>query len=266
MKALVIADVHSNPYALDAIWREERDSDAVYCAGDLVDYGPFPAEAIRWLRDRGAASVIGNHDRRVIAAWRSGEPFDRMPEDERGWRHHNAAALDEEDVAYLEGLPETLRFEIDGRACAMTHEYCRYETIQGRRAFGEFLGQRFDGTCDPDRTRLVLGHTHRLGVCRLGGEALWMNPGSTSYRRPDDPTQDAHYITVTDGRIRLGRLPYDTRPLYDAVRQVRMNAEDLLAGYRFFGPGGEASAPPGVVREARRRAARRSRRRPADQE
>ena len=30
MKALVISDIHSNIYALEAIWAQERDSDVIY--------------------------------------------------------------------------------------------------------------------------------------------------------------------------------------------------------------------------------------------
>ena len=52
MKALILSDLHSNIHALEAIWARERDSDAIYCAGDLVDYGPFPNEVLDWVRQR----------------------------------------------------------------------------------------------------------------------------------------------------------------------------------------------------------------------
>ena len=32
-------------------------------------------------------------------------------------------------------------------------------------------------------------------------------PGSASYRRPDDPDKTAHYATITDGEIRLKQIP-----------------------------------------------------------
>lgn len=49
MKALILSDIHSNIYALEAIWNKERDSDLILCAGDLVDYGPFPQEVLAWV-------------------------------------------------------------------------------------------------------------------------------------------------------------------------------------------------------------------------
>ena len=63
MKALIISDIHSNIFALEAIWQREHDCDVVFCAGDLVDYGPSPGEVIAWVQAHGVACVQGNHDR-----------------------------------------------------------------------------------------------------------------------------------------------------------------------------------------------------------
>ena len=66
MKLLILSDVHANPCALDAIWAKESDCDAIYCTGDLVDYGPFPVEVIRWFREHNVKCVLGNHDAELI--------------------------------------------------------------------------------------------------------------------------------------------------------------------------------------------------------
>lgn len=47
MKALIISDIHSNVKALESIRKAEPDYDVIYCAGDLVDYGPLPAGSYR---------------------------------------------------------------------------------------------------------------------------------------------------------------------------------------------------------------------------
>src|SRR3954469_22223456 len=59
MRVLIVADIHGNRAALDAI---REPFDACLCAGDLVEYGPHPAECIDWVRTRAAACVRGNHD------------------------------------------------------------------------------------------------------------------------------------------------------------------------------------------------------------
>ena len=69
MKTLIISDLHSNIYALEAIWNKERDSDIVYCAGDLVDYGPYPKEVLNWVQSHNVHCVQGNHDRGIVNGW-----------------------------------------------------------------------------------------------------------------------------------------------------------------------------------------------------
>ena len=82
MKALVVSDIHSNIYALQAIWEQEHDSDVIYCAGDLVDYGPFPSEVIQWVREHEVICVGGNHDAWVVLHDRQCPNLWTIPEDE----------------------------------------------------------------------------------------------------------------------------------------------------------------------------------------
>ncbi len=58
----VISDVHSNLEALLAVLAEIEDAEDVYCAGDIVGYGPNPNECCDLLQRRGVKCVMGNHD------------------------------------------------------------------------------------------------------------------------------------------------------------------------------------------------------------
>ena len=58
----VISDVHSNLEALLAVLGEIQDAEAIYCAGDIVGYGPNPNECCDLIRERGVKCVMGNHD------------------------------------------------------------------------------------------------------------------------------------------------------------------------------------------------------------
>jgi len=236
MKTLIISDVHSNIYALEAIWAQERDSDRIYCAGDLVDYGPYPREVLDWVRAHDVICVQGNHDQLVAGAYRSSRTPDRIPAAERAWVHHNAGLLDEADVRFLEQLPLAVTFDSAGVTYGMTHLYRDYEEIRSLHAFEQFREATFLPAATPSIDRLIFGHTHRQSIRYLSDALLWMNPGSVSYRRADDPDQTAHYLTITDGAISLRRLAYDVGPLYHYVRGVQLQEPELRAGLRFFGP------------------------------
>lgn len=50
----------------------------------------------------------------------------------------------------------------------------------------------------------------------------WINPGSISYRRPDDPDKTAHYAVILDGNIQLKSIAYDrTLQLAEAKRLLK---------------------------------------------
>ncbi len=234
MKTLILSDIHSNIYALEAIWRAERDSDLIYCAGDLVDYGPYPKEVLEWMRAHNVPCVQGNHDAWVAMNYRDRSKWAALPVEEWAWVHHNANLLDAADIAYLEQLPRALTFDLDGIAYCMTHLYQEYDEIVSIHAFQHFLGRIAERGNTEMINRLIMGHTHRQAVRYLTDDLLWLNPGSASYRRRDDPDQRAHYALIVDGVISLKRLAYDLTPLRTYVANRALKATEMDAAQRFF--------------------------------
>lgn len=237
MKALILSDIHSNIKALEAIWKQEHDSEVIYCAGDLVDYGPYPKEVIAWVREHRVHCVKGNHDERVVKLFHDQERLWGVPDEERTWAHDNAQKLDEEDIAFLDSLPDAVSFTMDSIGYAMQHLYNQYDTIQSLSAYREFWERQTD---EPVRSmpvkRLIFGHTHRRAVHYLSDRELWMNPGSISYRRPDDPCKQAHYITITDGKIELKSVEYDRSPLLQETLNTPLKYErEREVALFFFG-------------------------------
>lgn len=66
MKIGVIADIHSNAAALKSVLGCLDDIDEFWCLGDIVGYGPEPAECVELVRSLNARCVIGNHDLCVL--------------------------------------------------------------------------------------------------------------------------------------------------------------------------------------------------------
>lgn len=235
MKTLIISDIHSNIYALEAIWHREKGCDQIVCTGDLVDYGPFPKEVLVWIRSHNVTCTQGNHDRWVAACYRAGHTLPHVPIANRAWAHHNAALLDEDDIRYLEQLPLALTFELDQTTYGMTHLYQKYEEIVSLHAFGRFCAATLPQNSDQPITKLILGHTHRQAIRYLSDQIYWLNPGSASYRRRDDPDQTAHYATITDGHISLKRVTYDIDPIRRALQQINLNESETRTAQAYFG-------------------------------
>ena len=238
MKLLIISDLHSNVEGVKAIWAKESDADAVYMAGDQVDYGTDPVATIDWVRSHGVHCVRGNHDDRLLRVWSEGR-YAQMDPEHFAWVHHNCCRLDEERIAYLRGLPMHLSFIADGYAYLMTHRYGdAYQIIESRYHFDRYWEEHFDlAGAEGLPRRMIFGHSHRQQIMCFGEDRLWLNPGSASYRRPDEPSKDAFYARITDGKITLHHVTYDRRPLYEEARRVRpmmMDDEWRVADF-FFG-------------------------------
>ena len=64
MKLAVLADIHANLHALEAVLEDarKRGADKFLCLGDIVGYGAQPEECVRLIRTIGAPTVMGNHD------------------------------------------------------------------------------------------------------------------------------------------------------------------------------------------------------------
>ena len=100
---LVLADVHSNRRALEAVLKdaEGRYEKALFC-GDAVGYGASPTECVALLADLPlVCSVRGNHDRAVLEG--NGVDFSELAAEAVTW---TVERLGEPERAWLEALPE----------------------------------------------------------------------------------------------------------------------------------------------------------------
>jgi predicted phosphodiesterase len=69
MKLAILADIHANLEALEAVLIAAADAGVsrVVSLGDVVGYGADPLGCIYRLQEAGAVSIMGNHDRAVLA-------------------------------------------------------------------------------------------------------------------------------------------------------------------------------------------------------
>lgn len=212
MRLALISDVHSNATALRTVLEriQEDAPDQVVCVGDVVGYGPSPAESLSLVSEHADVVVQGNHDRNAAAPERYGHHPTAGP-----GLAHTAEQLSDEQLDRLSALPE--RTELADGSVLVVHSHPQPEKRdlhvypEEFPTLAELVDSRF----------LIVGHTHVQAATEADG-TLVVNPGSVGQPRDGDP--DAAYaILDTDAaEVELNRVPYDL----DAVRE-RVEAAGL---------------------------------------
>lgn len=235
MRILLISDIHANWAALDAI-RERFD--VAICLGDLVEYGPCPAECIHWVRTHCTYTVRGNHDhgtaQRVGITASSG--FRYLTQATRPFTIQRLSAADRQ---YLAGLPTSLMLTLMGKRFLLVHASPRdpmdeYVPATPEAWSAQLAKYSVDFVC--------VGHTHHQFTLQVGQTTV-VNPGSVGLPRNGNP--DVHYAIIEDGRVELKSTSYpldstlaalDTVPIDEQARQM------LRDVYRF----GKIQRPEGA--------------------
>jgi len=117
MRYLILADIHANIDALEAI---DEAYDRLVVMGDIVDYGAAPEQAILRLRERGAIAVCGNHDH----AMATGVDCRSSPLSYAlsvATREHFRPLLSDDAMAYLRQLPARLYLNAEDMRFHLVH-------------------------------------------------------------------------------------------------------------------------------------------------
>lgn len=233
MRLAVIADVHGNVLALDAVLADlgrRGGADLVVDLGDRVSGPLWPAETLDRFEAQGIPGVRGNHDRIVgEAARRKGlGRSDRL-----AWERLSPGRR-----AALAALPARMA---PGPGVVALHarpgrdDANLIETVRGgrqARARPRRIARRLRGLAG--EARLILtGHSHRPDLVRLSTGALVLNPGSVGLQAAlvaepahamETGTPDARYaiVELADGppAVALLAVPYDHEA---AARQAEAN-------------------------------------------
>ena len=246
MRIALLADVHGNPVALDAVLADVRTAGAeqTWVVGDLAATGPEPAAVLeRVAALPGAVVTRGNTDRYVVtgegpppdlaavradpaliptyAALAASFAWTRGYVTARGW------------LAWLERLPLEHRLTTpSGVGVLAVHAAPGTDDGEGvhpGRSDAE-LGALLGGT---DADVAVVGHTHEAMARRVGGRVV-VNVGSVS--NPRAPDLRARYalleVTPTGVEIALRRVAYDHQAFAAAVLRSRHPAAAFILSHQ----------------------------------
>lgn len=219
MKLAILADVHGNLEALDAVLADLADvrPDQVVHGGDLCFNGPHPAECLDRIRELGWPGVIGNMDRALEIM--SVEPKISWGRDRIGVKRND----------WLQALPMEWRLE---DRVALVH------AAPGdlwKAVFPESDDGELRAVYGPLGARVaVYAHIHRPYV-RVIGDLTVANTGSVGL--PSDRDPRACYLVLDNGRLEHRRVSYDVeRAVAEVLACGLPGATEIAEVYRTAAP------------------------------
>lgn len=217
MNILILADIHANLAALEAVLAAAGTVDAVWNLGDSVGYGPRPVETLAQLATlEPQVSLVGNHDLAAVGLLDLAT-FNAWARAAARW---TAAQLGRDDVGWLTSLPG---MTVTDQA-TLAHGSPR-DPIWEYVTTAEIAAGNWPYFNTPI---CWVGHTHvpavawrdERGHTQLrgfrDGESVelavgeWLiNPGSVGQPRDGDPRASFAVLDTDAGRATNHRVAYD---------------------------------------------------------
>jgi putative phosphoesterase len=228
MKIVIISDLHGNLEALTALTETYAE---LWVLGDLVNYGPNPAEVVEWVRTHATVVVRGNHDNAAGFGDdpRCSAPFRAMA---KATGEFTNSILSEAQKQFLRELPLSATRKAVGTSFFLCH------AVPSDPLFGY---------CPPASPRwqteaeaisadvLLVGHTH-LPFVRSAGTVQIVNPGSLG--QPKNGSAEACFAIWQDGQIELRSFRYELDVTLEKIRALPVSPNiknDLIAVLRTGG-------------------------------
>ena len=245
MRILLIADIHANWPALQAVAAEKFD--VCLCVGDLVDYGLEPQPCVVWVREHCLHYVRGNHDhcvaQNVIVTGRAGYKY--LTGETRPLTRER---LDEGGLRFLANMPVTRMVTLDNTRFLLAHASPRDPLDEYAPPDPEFWTRRLQNV---EADVVCIGHTHLPYVLEVG-DKLVINPGSIGQSRDGDPR--ASFAVIEDYKVDLKRIDY---PIEETVATVNASSLPdaakamLIDVFRTGGPGTASIRQPPAMPASR---------------
>jgi diadenosine tetraphosphatase ApaH/serine/threonine PP2A family protein phosphatase len=228
----VLADVHANAAALDAVIADARahGAERFLFLGDAVGYGPDPAYCVRRLAELPRASLVrGNHDH-AIATNQFELGMNSLARQCAEWTR---SQLGTDELAWLAALPiehvEEHWLAVHG-APRDPHRFFAYVYELTYEDNLRHLREHRIPLCFYGHTHVQLTHVElAAGPSKLAGERtlevdprrFWLvNPGSVGQPRDRDSRAAYALWRPSTGELRTLRVAYDVERTVGALRSA----------------------------------------------
>lgn len=220
MKIGIIADIHSNLRALEAVLRnfKKQHVDKIFCVGDMIGYYHNPVEVINLLQSIKANCTLGNHEAYLLG-------YKKCSIEK--WRLCFLDLVKEKLTAdqfnWLKELPDRLELTINSKKIAFFHgspwdhleEYI-YPDFNDFGKFGEFS---YDF--------IFLGHTHHKMLKFLQNMRI-VNPGSCGQPRDEKNKANAVILNLDKNKVTFLRETYDVAKTIKEAKRAGVPQEAIF--------------------------------------
>lgn len=243
MKRAIISDIHANLEALQAALAhiETLHVDQLICLGDIIGYGPNPAECLDLVMARCDLTILGNHDQAAIF---DPEGFNPIALRAIFWtreqleKNGDPAQIDRR-WDFIGELPRRLDegefLLVHGSPRDPTNEYVFPEHI--------YEQSRIDALLSRVQHYCFQGHTHIPGVFTenyqflppeendyfflLGEQKIMVNVGSVGQPRDGDPRACYIVLDSDNKTVQYHRIEYDVEKTRQKILAIP-ELDDML--------------------------------------
>jgi len=193
LKLGIVSDIHCNAAGLRAALALMGDVDELICLGDSIWEYRFSNEVAQLLRERGAHTILGNHEEGFFG------PL--------GERARARAGNDGELMEWLAARPHRIDLDCGGKRVLLVHS----TPWEPRGAYIHPESPELARFAETEADFVLYGHTHRQ-VAKRFGRVLVVNPGSAGDARDhnngrllscavlDTASEEVHIIDYPDPR------------------------------------------------------------------
>jgi predicted phosphodiesterase len=237
MRILVLSDIHANitalAAALDAV---DGKWERVVCLGDVVGYGPDPNEVTSKIRELGARTIRGNHDKAATDQMATHD-FNPVAKAAVDWTRSH---LSPDNLKWLAELPSG---PLESDNIVLVHG-----AFQDEDEYVFTPAQALEGLLDSTGTITFFGHTHHQGgfsyenfnshleilnihprpsepfaALRIEPKRRYLlNPGSIGQPRDGDPRAGFAIADLEHNVVEFWRIPYDISEVQARMRAARL--------------------------------------------
>jgi predicted phosphodiesterase len=226
MKFAIIADIHANLEALQAVLEDAKEQRCTHHAflGDFVGYCADPKACVDMVRVMNAPCVKGNHDEYCA----TNLPLDGLNLNAAKAVHWSRKQLTVDDRQWLQKLPYVRKVEDFIIVHASLDQPERWPYVFDKLAAAASFPYQTTQMC-------FFGHTHvhvafmRDTVVRGGtytkfkvepGKKYFVNPGAVGQPRDNNPKAAYVVYDMDEGTVELRRSAYDIAATQKKIREA----------------------------------------------